>query len=75
MVEFFGIVFVVMIGLVLGVLVIFVRKYKSLILNFGMYMVDVYLYIKKMINQILIFKCYVDKMDWVLLIDDFFVNG
>ncbi|MEK1305848.1 xanthine phosphoribosyltransferase [Limosilactobacillus fermentum] len=74
-VESSGIAPAVMTGLALGVPVIFARKHKSLTLNSGMYTADVYSYTKKTTNQISISKCYVDKTDRVLLIDDFLANG
>lgn len=74
-VESSGIAPAVMTGLALGVPVIFARKHKSLTLNSGMYTADVYSYTKKTTNQISISKRYVDKTDWVLLIDDFLANG
>ncbi|AGL89513.1 Xanthine phosphoribosyltransferase [Limosilactobacillus fermentum F-6] len=74
-VESSGIAPAVMTGLALGVPVIFARKHKSLTLNSGMYTADVYSYTKKTTNRISISKCYVDKTDRVLLIDDFLANG
>lgn len=75
MIEFLGIVFVVMVGFEFGVFVIFVRKRKFFMLMDDLLMVFVYFFMKKIESQIVVFGSYLFKEDCVLIIDDFLVNG
>lgn len=74
-IEVFGIVLVVMVGLELGVLVIFVCKYQLLILKDNLYIFKVFFFIKQIESIIVILVKYLNVYDYVLVIDDFFVNG
>jgi xanthine phosphoribosyltransferase len=74
-IEASGIAPAVMTGLVLGVPVIFARKYQSLTLKDDLYRSKVFSFTKQTESTIAISNKYLHSEDKVLIIDDFLANG
>ena len=74
-IEASGIAPAVMAGLVLGVPVIFARKYQSLTLKDDLYRAKVYSFTKQTESTIAISKKHLTAEDKALVIDDFLANG
>ncbi|GAA4999361.1 xanthine phosphoribosyltransferase [Acinetobacter puyangensis] len=74
-IEASGIAPAVMTGLVLGVPVIFARKYQSLTLKDDLYRSKVFSFTKQTESTIAISNKYLHVEDKVLIIDDFLANG
>ncbi|MFU8926262.1 xanthine phosphoribosyltransferase [Acinetobacter puyangensis] len=74
-IEASGIAPAIMTGLVLGVPVIFARKYQSLTLKDDLYRSKVFSFTKQTESTIAISNKYLHAEDKVLIIDDFLANG
>lgn len=74
-IEASGIAPAVMAGLVLGVPVIFARKYQSLTLKDDLYRAKVFSFTKNTESTIAISNKHITATDKVLVIDDFLANG
>jgi len=74
-IESSGIPPAIMIGLELGVPVVFARKRKSLTLVDDLFTAKVHSFTKKETNEISVSKEYLNEEDIVLVIDDFLANG
>ncbi|RFS30717.1 xanthine phosphoribosyltransferase [Acinetobacter sp. SWAC5] len=74
-IEASGIAPAVMVGLELGVPVIFARKYQSLTLKDDLYRSKVFSFTKQIESTIAISKKHIYATDKVLVIDDFLANG
>lgn len=74
-IEASGIAPAVMTGLVLGVPVIFARKYQSLTLKDDLYRSKVFSFTKQTESTIAISNKYLHSEDKALIIDDFLANG
>ncbi|WP_096273553.1 xanthine phosphoribosyltransferase [Paucisalibacillus globulus] len=74
-IESSGIPPAIMIGLELGVPVVFARKRKSLTLVDDLLTAKVHSFTKKETNEISVSKEYLNEEDIVLVIDDFLANG
>lgn len=73
--ESSGIAPSVMMGLCLGIPVVFARKRKSLTLIDHLYSAEVHSYTKQETNEVSISKDFISSYDKVLVIDDFLANG
>lgn len=74
-IESSGIPPAIMLGLELGVPVVFARKRKSLTLVDDLFTAKVHSFTKKETNEISVSKEYLNEEDIVLVIDDFLANG
>lgn len=74
-IEASGIAPAIMTGLVLGVPVIFARKYQSLTLKDDLYRAKVFSFTKQIESTIAISNKYLTSSDKALVIDDFLANG
>lgn len=74
-IEASGIAPAVMVGLELGVPVIFARKYQSLTLKDDLYRSKVFSFTKQVESTIAISNKHISSSDKVLVIDDFLANG
>ncbi|MDN7243162.1 xanthine phosphoribosyltransferase [Planococcus sp. N028] len=74
-IESSGIAPAVMLGLNLGVPVVFARKRKSLTLVDQLYTASVHSFTKNETNEISVSKDFIKSDDVVLIIDDFLANG
>lgn len=74
-IESSGIAPAVMVGLVLGVPVVFARKRKSLTLVDDLYTASVHSFTKNETNDISVSKAFISREDVVLVMDDFLANG
>lgn len=74
-IETSGIAPAIMLGLELGVPVVFARKSKSLILQDNLLTASVYSFTKQVENTITISKDFIDPDDSVFIIDDFLAHG
>jgi xanthine phosphoribosyltransferase len=73
--ESSGIAPAVMVGLELGVPVVFARKHRSLILKDDLLTAQVYSFTKRVESTIAVAARYLGPEDRVLIIDDFLANG
>lgn len=74
-IESSGIAPSTMLGLRIGVPVVFARKKKSLTLSDNLYTAQVYSFTKKETNDISVSKDFLSPNDNVLIFDDFLANG
>lgn len=74
-IEASGIGIAAIVGLKMGVNVVFAKKSKSINLDGDMYTAEVESFTHKTINHVIVSKKFLSKDDHVLIIDDFLANG
>lgn len=74
-IEASGIAVALIVGLELGVPVIFAKKKKPLTMDEGYYSADVYSFTKEEHTNIAVSKAYLSSTDKVLIVDDFLAMG